>query len=120
MGYEWVGCSYEPLARIAERVHKEELGHAAFGYRLIRRYLQREGDRGRELLIKHLAKWYPAGLDMFGKSGSKRQFDYVRWGLRRRSNEQMRDEFTDGGQQSADQARDSDSRSGGRPPLQLG
>ncbi len=45
MGYEWVGCSYEPLARIAERVHKEELGHAAFGYRLIRRYLQREGDR---------------------------------------------------------------------------
>ncbi len=36
MGYEWVGCSYEPLARIAERVHKEELGHAAFGYRLIR------------------------------------------------------------------------------------
>jgi len=36
----------------------------------------------------------PAGLDMFGKSGSKRQFDYVRWGLRRRSNEQMRDEFT--------------------------
>ena len=95
MGYEWVGCSYEPLARIAERVHKEELGHAAFGYRLIRRYLQREGDRGRELLIKHLAKWYPAGLDMFGKSGSKRQFDYVRWGLRRRSNEQMRDEFTE-------------------------
>ena len=72
---------------IAERVHKEELGHAAFGYRLIRRYLQREGDRGRALLIKHLAKWYPAGLDMFGKSGSKRQFDYVRWGLRRRSNE---------------------------------
>jgi 1,2-phenylacetyl-CoA epoxidase catalytic subunit len=31
---------------------------------------------------------------MFGKSGSKRQFDYVRWGLRRRTNEQMRDEFT--------------------------
>ncbi len=95
MGYEWVGCSYEPLAKIAERVHKEELGHAAFGYRLIRRYLQREGERGRELLIKHLARWYPAGLDMFGQSGSKRQYDYVKWGLRRRSNEQMRDEFTD-------------------------
>ena len=29
MGYEWVGCSYEPLARIAERVHQEEVGHAA-------------------------------------------------------------------------------------------
>jgi 1,2-phenylacetyl-CoA epoxidase catalytic subunit len=30
---------------------------------------------------------------MFGKSGSKRQFDYVKMGLRRRSNEQMRAEF---------------------------
>ncbi|HUY29286.1 MAG TPA: Phenylacetic acid catabolic protein [Candidatus Binataceae bacterium] len=93
MGYEWVGCSYQPLAKIAERVYREELGHAAFGYRLMRRYLEREGDRGREQLQRHLAKWYPAGLDMFGKSGSKRQYDYVRWGLRRRSNEQMRDEF---------------------------
>ena len=57
-------------------------------------HLFAEASRGRELFIKHLAKWYPAGLDMFGKSGSKRQFDYVRWGLRRRSNEQMREEFT--------------------------
>ncbi len=93
MGYEWVGCSYQPLAKIAERVYREELGHAAFGYRLMRRHLEREGERGRALLIKHLAKWYPAGLDMFGKSGSKRQSDYVRMGLRRRSNEQMRAEF---------------------------
>ena len=29
-------------------VTKEELGHAAFGYRLIRRYLQREGERGQQ------------------------------------------------------------------------
>jgi ring-1,2-phenylacetyl-CoA epoxidase subunit PaaA len=94
MGHEWVGSSYEPLAKIADRVHKEEMGHAALGYRFMRRYLAREGERGRERLIKYLAKWYPAGLDMFGKSGSKRQFDYVRWGLRRRTNEQMRDDFT--------------------------
>src|SRR5579863_448651 len=93
MGGEWVGCSYEPLAKIADRVHKEELGHAAFGYRLIRRYLDREGDRGRARFIDALAKWYPAGLDMFGKSGSKRQMDYIKWGLRKRTNEEMRDEF---------------------------
>jgi 1,2-phenylacetyl-CoA epoxidase catalytic subunit len=94
MGYEWVGCSYEPLAKISDRVHKEELGHAAFGYRLVRRYLEREGSAGRDRLIEALAKWYPAALDMFGKSGSKRQMDYIRWGLRKRTNEQMRDEFT--------------------------
>src|SRR5215472_7389808 len=48
---------------------------------------------GREKLVHYLGKWYPAGLDMFGKSGSKRQHDFLRWGLRRRTNEQMRDEF---------------------------
>ena len=94
MGGEWVGCSYEPLAKIADRVHKEELGHAAFGYRIMRRVLQRDPAHGREKIARYLAKWYPAGLDMFGKSGSKRQNDYVRWGLRKRTNEQMRDDFT--------------------------
>lgn len=94
MGHEWVGCSYEPLARIAERVHKEELGHAAFGYRIMRRVLERDPEQGRARIIDYLRKWYPAGLDMFGKSGSKRQNDYLRWGLRRRTNEQMRDDFT--------------------------
>jgi ring-1,2-phenylacetyl-CoA epoxidase subunit PaaA len=94
MGYEWVGCSYQPLAQIADRVHKEELGHAAFGYRIMRRVLQRDPDRGREKIIHYLKKWYPAGLDMFGKSGSKRQNDFLRWGLRKRTNEEMRDDFT--------------------------
>jgi len=93
MGYEWVGCSYEPLAKIADRVHKEELGHAAFGYRILRRAVQRDPEHGRERIMRHLKKWYPAGLDMFGQSGSKRQYDYVKWGLRKRSNEQMRAEF---------------------------
>jgi ring-1,2-phenylacetyl-CoA epoxidase subunit PaaA len=93
MGYEWVGCSYEPLARIADRVHKEELGHAAFGYKLLRRYLQRDPEHGREKLSQYLKKWYPAGLDMFGKSGSSRQYEFMKWGLRRRTNEEMRAEF---------------------------
>jgi len=93
MGYEWVGCSYEPLARIADRVHKEELGHAAFGYKLLRRHLQRDPEHGREKLIHYLKKWYPAGLDMFGKSGSSRQHEFMKWGLRRRTNEEMRAEF---------------------------
>lgn len=95
MGYEWVGCSYEPLARIAERVHKEELGHAALGYRFMRRIIQQDPAHGRERVMHYLQKWYPAGLDMFGKSGSRRQNDYIRWGLRKRTNEQMRDDFTE-------------------------
>ncbi len=95
MGYEWVGCSYEPLARIAERVHREEIGHAALGYRFMRRVIQQDPAHGRERITHYLRKWYPAGLDMFGKSGSRRQNDYLRWGLRKRSNERMRDDFVE-------------------------
>ncbi len=69
MGYEWLGCSYEPLAKIADRVYREELGHAAFGYSLLRRAIQRDPDRARDRIAKYLSKWYPAGLDMFGQSG---------------------------------------------------
>jgi ring-1,2-phenylacetyl-CoA epoxidase subunit PaaA len=94
MGYEWLGCSYEPLAKIAERVYREELGHAAFGYNIMRRVIDRDPEHGRERIARYLKKWYPAGLDMFGRSGSKRQQDYLRWGLRRRTNEQMREAFT--------------------------
>src|SRR5260370_10264223 len=56
MGFEWVGCSYEPLARIAERVPKEELGHAAFGYRFVPRSFPPEADPGPQSWLNHLAK----------------------------------------------------------------
>ncbi len=91
MGFEWVGCTYAPLAKISERVWREEVGHAAFGYTLLRRVCQT--DEGRRAAEHHLPKWYAAGLDMFGSDSSKRQYDFIKWGLRKRSNKQMRDEF---------------------------
>src|SRR5438270_712449 len=50
---------------------------------------------GKTFAQSKLEKWYPAGLDMFGKSDSTRQYDYIRWGLRRRSNAEMRQAFQD-------------------------
>jgi ring-1,2-phenylacetyl-CoA epoxidase subunit PaaA len=91
MGFEWVGCTYTPLAKIAERVWREEIGHAAFGYTLLRRACQTP--EGRTAAEHYLPKWYAAGLDMFGSDSSKRQYDYIKWGLRKRSNKQMRDDF---------------------------
>ena len=91
MGFEWVGCTYAPLARISERVWREEIGHAAFGYTLLRRVCQTP--KGREAAEHYLPKWYSAGLDMFGSDSSKRQYDFVKWGLRKRSNKEMRGDF---------------------------
>lgn len=91
MGWEWLDSSYGPFARIAERSWREEEGHAQMAHEMLS-YICSTDD-GRAFAQKKLEKWYPAGLDMFGKSDSTRQFDYIRWGLRRRTNEEMRQAF---------------------------
>jgi 1,2-phenylacetyl-CoA epoxidase catalytic subunit len=36
---------------------------------------------------------YPRALDMFGVTGSKRSEDFVRWGIKRRTNEEGRKQY---------------------------
>ncbi len=91
MAWDWIGSSYGPFERIAERAWREEEGHAQMGYEMLKGVC--DAPEGRVLAQEKLAIWYPAGLDMFGRSESKRQYDYIRWGLRRRTNEEMRQEF---------------------------
>ncbi len=88
MAWDWIDSSYGPFARIAERTWREEEGHAQMGYEMLKGVCATQG--GRAVAQDKLARWYPAGLDMFGRSDSKRQFEYIRWGLRRRTNEEMR------------------------------
>lgn len=91
MAWEWIGSTYGPFARIAERAWREEQGHAQMGYEMLKSVCATP--KGRALAQEKLAVWYPAGLDMFGRSDSQRQYDYIRWGLRRRTNEEMRQAF---------------------------
>jgi 1,2-phenylacetyl-CoA epoxidase catalytic subunit len=44
-------------------------------------------------LQKAVDFWYPKALDMFGRSESKRSERYRYWGLKRRSNEQARNDY---------------------------
>jgi 1,2-phenylacetyl-CoA epoxidase catalytic subunit len=39
------------------------------------------------------AKWWPAALDMFGRSDSKTSPLYVKWGIKSHSNEELRQKF---------------------------
>lgn len=91
MAWEWLDSSYAPFARIAERGLREEEGHAQMGYEILKNVCATE--EGRQLAQEKLAIWYPAGLDMYGRTDSQRQYDYIRWGLRRRTNQEMREAF---------------------------
>src|SRR5215470_13211292 len=75
---EFHDCSYLPLQRILPDIVTEELGHIE------------EGKRKAQRAVDY---WYVRALDMFGRSGSKRSERYRYWGLKRRSNEQARQDY---------------------------
>jgi ring-1,2-phenylacetyl-CoA epoxidase subunit PaaA len=89
---EFYDCSYLPLQRILPDIVTEELGHIEYGYNKTCELLTK-GDEQKERVQKAIDYWYIRALDMFGHSGSKRAERYRYWGLKRRSNEQAREDY---------------------------
>jgi len=50
-------------------------------------------EEGRAAAQAAIDRWYPRGLDMFGRSNSRRAAGYRHWGLKRRANETARAEY---------------------------
>jgi ring-1,2-phenylacetyl-CoA epoxidase subunit PaaA len=89
---EWADSSYAPIAAVVPKVFREERGHAGMGFRHLRECLDRSSaDRARAQEL--LAVWWPMTLDMFGNSGSSRNRRYRAWGLKKHTNEQLREAF---------------------------
>ena len=89
---EFVGCTYAPLDRILPDVLREEEGHLDFGTTKTAE-LAAKGGESKERVQKAVDYWYAKGLDMFGRSDSKRSERYRFWGLKRRTNAQAREEY---------------------------
>lgn len=80
------------LQRILPDIVTEELGHIEYGYNKTLELLSK-GDEQKERVQKAIDHWYVRALDMFGRSASKRCERYRYWGLKRRSNEQAREDY---------------------------
>lgn len=91
VGIEWLGSTYEPLARVSDQLEKEELFHATVGFNHLRKIVRTpDGKREAQELLH---KWWPAALDMFGRSNSKNSDTYVRWGIKGKTNEELRQQY---------------------------
>ena len=92
---EFVGCSYAPLSRILEhpsRVMEEEAGHIDYG--TVRTgELAAKGGEQKDRIQRAVNSWYVTALDMFGKAESGRAERYRYWGLKRRTNEEARQQY---------------------------
>lgn len=91
VGVEWVGSTYEPLAKAAPTLEKEEHFHATTGLNYIRDICKTPD--GRKAAQDGLHKWWPAVLDMFGKSDSASSETYVKWGIKSKSNAELRRQY---------------------------
>lgn len=85
---DWRESSYVPLAKIAATVERDELGHSEMGYYFLEQICGER--RGRTLAQHLLGKWYPAALDMFGRSDSPNAPKFVQWGLKSVGNAEIR------------------------------
>jgi len=85
---DWRDSSYAPLAEMSATVERDEVGHSEMGYRFLAEIVS--DARGRALAQRLLAKWYPAALDMFGRSDSQNAPKFIRWGLKSVGNAEIR------------------------------
>jgi ring-1,2-phenylacetyl-CoA epoxidase subunit PaaA len=89
---EFIGCSYAPLEPLLPDIIREELGHIDYGATKTQD-LATKNDESREKVQKALDYWYIKGLDMFGRSDSRRSERYCYWGIKRRTNAQARAQY---------------------------
>ncbi len=88
---EFKESSYKPFADIFPRIISEENVHVAHGRRIIEEACKTED--GKAEAQAALDRFWPIALDLFGRSDSKRSPLYIKWGLRKTSNADLRNSF---------------------------
>lgn len=91
IGETWDSIPYAPMQDVAPKLHKDEVFHATLGLRNLRKICSAPG--GLDEANEKIKIWWPAALDMFGRSGSDFAPEYVRWGLRKADNETLRRQY---------------------------
>ena len=83
-----VQCSFHPLRNLARMTMPEEHFHAEFGENFTTDICERDG--GKELIQEHINTIFPLLPSFFGRSGSKNNEIYRKWGIKKCTNEEMR------------------------------
>jgi ring-1,2-phenylacetyl-CoA epoxidase subunit PaaA len=88
---EMAESSYLPIRDMCKSVIIDEYIHVAHGYRITQEYCKT--DEGRAEVQKSLDNAWPVSLDLFGRKDSERSKLYLKWGLRKYSNEEARQRY---------------------------
>jgi ring-1,2-phenylacetyl-CoA epoxidase subunit PaaA len=91
--FDYAESSFAPLARAGVAVARDEMGHCAMGFQHLREHCATA--EGRRQAQERVPRWYGYALDMFGTSTGTRQWKYIEYGLKTKSNEELRLAFID-------------------------
>lgn len=83
--------SYAPWAKACQRILKDEYFHQGFGFKQFQLRLASTTDR--DAYRSMVSKWYAHGLNFFGPPGSSKTALLRGFGLKRKSNEELRDAY---------------------------
>jgi ring-1,2-phenylacetyl-CoA epoxidase subunit PaaA len=86
IGINYRDSSYAPHARVAELILEEEAGHDEFGAEVLRLAVERHGPAA---VGDALREWLPGAVNFFGPPGTGFTFDCLRYGLKRKDNEEL-------------------------------
>lgn len=91
VGVEWTGSPYQPLAQVSPQLEADEEFHTKAGFRHLAEICA--APAGKAAAQERLTKWWPAALDMFGRSKSVNAPVYVKWGIKMHTNEELRQRY---------------------------
>ena len=86
-----VQCSFHPLRNLARMTMPEEHFHSEFGTNFCTDICEQE--EGRNKIQEAINFIFPHLPYFFGRSGSKNNQIYRKWGLKKRTNEEMREDY---------------------------
>ena len=90
-------CSYAPYARAMIRVCREESFHQRQGYESLLVMMQQGTDAQKAMVQDAVNRWWWPALMMFGPADkdSPNSEQSIRWGIKRVTNDQLRQKFVD-------------------------
>lgn len=89
-----VESTYTPLAVLSKQIMPEERFHCAFGRTQMLEALNGpDADAAREVFQTTVDRFVPVANTFFGRSSSTNSVMYRRWGLKKRTNDEMRADY---------------------------
>ena len=86
-------CAFHPLRNLARMTMPEERFHSEFGVEMCEDILAKDGVKAKAKMQKYVDQLFPHMARFFGGADSKNNAIYRKWGIKKRTNEEMRADY---------------------------